>query len=580
MRHGWTRDPGRPKDWIGADYRKLTTSPPIVSAWNGDYYKFMLDPTARIFIDLLMNLTLLVALSILSGFIERRLPSTGKAGVVMQGVLFGLTAVFGMMRPLVLAPGLFFDGRSVMVSLCALFFGPVAAGISVLLVAAYRAAIGGAGTVTGILVIASSAGIGIAARSLSKPRAEPPSSSHLFVFGIVVHLAMLALMSTLPGGTGLGVVMRIGLPVLILYPLATILAGKILSDQAESHRMLAALSKSEERFKLSMDATSDGLWDLDVSSGTAYYNPAYFRILGYEPGEFPSSGLSWQERLYPDDRELVLAANNACIDGESDFIENEYRLRHKNGQWRWILARAKCIARSPTGRALRIVGTHVDITERKEAEERLRRNLAEKEILLKEIHHRVKNNLTVVSSLLNLQADTITSPEQAVAAFQNSRDRIFAISMAHEVLYQASDFTNVDMNDYLKLLIRQLSIAYDSGDRIRFSLDDGGVRLSVSSAIPCGLIINELVTNAIKYAFPDGRSGKINVALHAVEGGSLELRVADDGIGLPVDFDSEDSDSLGLTLVRLLVEQLHGELLISDSGGAVFRVSFIDAVST
>jgi len=538
----------------------------------------MLVSSAGIFLDLLLNLTLLVALSILSGFIEKRLPRITRSGMLMQGVLFGLTAVFGMLRPLTLGPGLIFDGRSVMISLCALFFGPAAVAVAAFPVIAYRVSLGGPGMVMGVLTVVSSSAIGLATRYRFKPIERPPTGLQLYLFGLVVHVAMLLGAFTIPDAGGLATLQRIGLPVIILYPLATILAGKILSDQVSANRILDALRKSEERFKLSMEATSDGLWDLDVATDRAYYNPAYYHILGYEPDEFEGAGQTWRQLVHPDDLELALAADRACIEGAQDLIDAEYRMKAKNGDWRWIYARGKCIARGKDGRALRLVGTHLDITDRKEAEERLRRGLAEKEVLLREVHHRVKNNLNVVSSLLNLQSAVIETPGQALVAFQNSRDRISAMALAHEELYKSQDYTQVDMSQYLGELFNQLLVAYDAEGRIKLSLDVRNIVLSVNAAIPCGLIINELITNAFKYAYPDGRYGEVRVSLSERGDGSLELRAADDGVGFSTNKPAEGGSSLGLTLVRLLVDQLGGELEISGQpgNGTGFLIRFRD----
>jgi PAS domain S-box-containing protein len=538
----------------------------------------MLVSSAGIFLDLLLNLTLLVALSILSGFIEKRLPRSTSGGVLMQGVLFGLTTVIGMLRPLVLGPGLIFDGRSVMISLCALFFGPVAVAVAAFPVIAYRVTLGGPGMVMGVLTVLSSSAIGLATRYRFKPVERPPMGLQLYAFGLVVHVAMLLGAFTIPDAGGLATLQRIGLPVMLLYPLATILAGKILSDQVASIATIKALRDSEERFKLSMEATSDGLWDLDVASDRAYYNPAYYHILGYEPDEFEASGQTWRQLLHPDDLEKALAADQDCIEGRKEFIDAEYRMKAKNCEWRWIYTRGKCISRGKDGRAMRLVGTHLDITDRKVAEERLMRSLAEKEVLLREVHHRVKNNLNVVSSLLNLQSAVIETPEQALVAFQNSRDRIMAMSLAHEELYKSQDYSQVDMSQYLGELFNQLLVAYDAEGRIQLSLDVRNIVLSVNAAIPCGLIINELITNAFKYAYPDSGHGEVRVSLSKLGDGSLELRIADDGIGFSVDQPAAGGSSLGLTLVKLLVDQLGGELEVTShpGSGSEFRIRFRD----
>ncbi len=538
------------------------------------------------FLDLLLNLSFLIALTILSGFLEQRLPRAKRAGAIAQGLLFGAAAFLGMLRPLNFGPGIIFDGRSVMVSLCALFSGPWAAAVSVVFPISYRAALGGSGAVMGVSVIVASAAIGLAARRLFKPERRPPSSAQLFAFGLAVHVAMLALMLTLPKGAGLLALRRVGIFVITIYPLATVLAGKILSDQVKASLSVEALREREERFTLSMEATRDGLWDLDVPSGATYYNPAYYRILGYEPGEFPATGQAWRERVHPDDLERALRCNEDRIEGRTDQIDIEYRMRAKDGSWRWIYSRGKCVSRDPSGRGTRLIGTHVDITERKDAEERMRRSLAEKEILLREVHHRVKNNLNIVSSLLSLQAGAIKTPEDAIAAFRNSCDRILAMALVHEELYKSRDYANVDMAGYLEQLTRQLLMAYGSRDELRLEFDAGGVRLTVSASIPCGLIMSELITNAFKYAFPGKRPGSIRVSLRRLEDGQVELRVADDGVGLPPQFAGDESpadtysaggSSLGLTLVRMLAAQLNGSLSIESAQGTLFRIRFPDA---
>ncbi len=235
-----------------------------------------------IYLDLVQNLAYLVALTIVSGFFERRWPRNTRAGGLMQGVLFGGAAVIGMLRPLNLGPGLIFDGRSVMVSLCALFFGPWAAVVALAMAVACRVGLGGMGALTGVLVTVSSAAIGVAAHFRLPPDKQPPSALRLYLFGVAVHLAMLALMFTLPDHAGLSVVARIGLPVLGLYPLATVLAGKILSDQVSSSQTEAELRRSETKFRTLYDATGDAVLLLDDQASVIDCNRAALAVFGYD----------------------------------------------------------------------------------------------------------------------------------------------------------------------------------------------------------------------------------------------------------------------------------------------------------
>ncbi len=216
-----------------------------------------------------------------------------------------------------------------------------------------------------------------------------------------------------------------------------------------------------------------------------------------------------------------------------------------------------------------------DITERKRAEEQIRAALEEKEVLFKEINHRVKNNLQVIDSLLSLQIRQLTDPDGR-NVLQESRDRIKAMVLVHEMLYRSESPARIDFRNYLRSLTEHLMNSYGAvARRIRITSEIAPVLLGLDTAIPSGLIINELVTNALKHAFPDGRSGEIVVQLCALPDGGYRLAVRDDGIGLPADFRIEQTRSLGLRLVRTLTEQIGGRLLLRSDQGARFEISFL-----
>ncbi len=234
------------------------------------------------YIDLIFNLSLLVALSVVSGFIVHRWPSSARTGALMQGVLFGGAAVLGMLHPLALGPGLIFDGRSVMISLCALFFGPWAAVPACLMALALRFWMDGQGLLMGELVILSSMGIGLFAHYRFRPQTTPPSASRLYLFGLAVHLTMLALMFTLPADLVASVLKNVGPPVILLYPLATILAGKILSDITERKRSEALLQESNARTMQILNSAAEGIYGLDLEGNCTFCNPSGIKALGYQ----------------------------------------------------------------------------------------------------------------------------------------------------------------------------------------------------------------------------------------------------------------------------------------------------------
>jgi two-component sensor histidine kinase/PAS domain-containing protein len=216
----------------------------------------------------------------------------------------------------------------------------------------------------------------------------------------------------------------------------------------------------------------------------------------------------------------------------------------------------------------------LDITERTQMEAELKASLAEKEVLLKEIHHRVKNNLQIICSLLSLQGLAITDPHLQ-ELFHVSEHRIHAMALVHETLYQATDFAQLNFARYLRTLSQHLFDAYgiDPG-QITLTTQVEDLALPLDMAIPCGLILNELLSNAFKHAFPAGRAGRVAVVFEATPEGSATLQVGDTGVGLPRGIDFRTTDSLGLQLVSVLTEQLGGTLSCEQGHGTTFRLTF------
>jgi two-component sensor histidine kinase len=217
-----------------------------------------------------------------------------------------------------------------------------------------------------------------------------------------------------------------------------------------------------------------------------------------------------------------------------------------------------------------------EIAERKAIEAQITASLAEKDVLLKEIHHRVKNNLQVISSLLYLQSRQIRDPANA-EMFKESRHRVRSMALVHERLYQAPDLARVDFAEYVRSLISYLYQSYSVAlDRVQVDVKVEPVDLGIDIAIPCGLILNELVTNALKHAFPPDSEGRIDVAFHHCDPDTFQLIVGDSGVGLPAGQEVWRDGSLGLQLVRTLVEQLGGSLHLDSGQGTRFSITFSD----
>ena len=225
-----------------------------------------------------------------------------------------------------------------------------------------------------------------------------------------------------------------------------------------------------------------------------------------------------------------------------------------------------------------LMESNVDITERKQSEEQIGRSLQEKELLLKEVHHRVKNNMQIISSMLRLQSRTVTDPV-ARSMLDESQNRIRSMSLIHEQLYATDDLARISPHDYIERLTQNLVRSYaGGGSRIRIDLRiDPDLSLDLDTAIPCGLIINELVSNALKYAFPGGTEGTISLSLRRAGEEKYELMSGDNGIGLPEGFEVANSKTLGLQLVQSLVRELRGIMHIDNRHGTRFTITFSGA---
>lgn len=224
-----------------------------------------------------------------------------------------------------------------------------------------------------------------------------------------------------------------------------------------------------------------------------------------------------------------------------------------------------------------IVAVYNDVTERVEAEKKIKGSLEEKKILLREIHHRVKNNMAVISSMLNLQADTFTAPA-VVHAFQDSRDRIRSMALIHEKLYRADDLSRVDFSDYIRDLANRIFRSSELHDtKTTMTVEVGNVLLGIDIAIPCGLMVNELLSNAFKYAFPGDRKGTIRIEMLLIEDSEspvYKMIIGDNGIGLPEPVDIKNPLTFGLNLVDLLVRQLDGHIEVDRNNGTTFTITF------
>lgn len=345
------------------------------------------------------------------------------------------------------------------------------------------------------------------------------------------------------------------------------------TTQDVTDRVLAeqALHDNEERLRLALEASAQGTWELDLVIMHSRYDAAYAAMLGYHPDELPGEDAdAFSARLHPDDRSAVWAKFEAHIAGKESKSQQEFRLRTKDGTYKWIVSNSDVIERDAAGRATRIIGTHADIDERKLAELRIASALREKEILLREVHHRVKNNLQIISSLLHFQAKKMRRPEDIVA-FDGARSRLRAMTLLHEKLHRSDNLSRIDLGDYIRSIVTEIQSSSSHSDA-KLEVNVEPLLLPAGIAQPTGMIVNELVTNALKYAFDDGRpNGRVEVSSKRGPGNAFELSIEDNGIGLPAGALSPMPSTFGLTLVKSLAVQLGATIAFSEGPG--LRVS-------
>lgn len=331
------------------------------------------------------------------------------------------------------------------------------------------------------------------------------------------------------------------------------------------------IQESEERFRALVETTSDWVWEVDPHGRYTYSSPKVRDILGYEPKEI--IGTMILEHVSPDEVEGVSEIIGKVLMSQGPIEQLEKKVLHKDGKI-VILETSGVPFYDATGVLMGYRGMNRDVTERTHVEEQLRASLLEKEILLKEVHHRVKNNMQIISSMLSLQSRYIRD-RKFLQMFDDSRNRIHSMAMVHEKLYRSKDLSRIEFSEYIKEFTRFLYYSYkkDYTD-IKLIIAVNDLYLDVNKAIPCGLIINELMSNSLKYAFPEEKKGEIHIAFSRESDGYYSLSICDNGIGIPGDVDIENTETLGLKLVNALTRQLHGEMILNRTEGTEFLLRF------
>lgn len=466
----------------------------------------------------------------------------------------------------------------------------------------------------------------------------------------------------------------------------------VVKDVTEQEKVNRALRESEERFRLAMEATTDGLWDWDSFTGKTYYSPAYTGMLGYGPEEFRSGGEDWNQHIHPHDLAGVARTNELCESGALESFTMEFRLRAKDGSWKWIHSRGKAVGHGSDGRALRVIGTHVDITQSKQMEsllraseakyrllydtagdaifiydlkgrilsanltarerlglgpeeilklglsdiddpaeaekiperlekilkdgyleyrivqrrkdgssvpvaanarliewegrpailslcrdisdqvrdeERIGRLLKEKDLVLRESFHRIKNNMATVASYLSLKRDCCSDPA-AMAILDDSISQVRGMEVLLDKLYHVEGQGELALGEYLPVLLEEILGVFPS-TKVKLHLELEDLRMDAKRLSTLGVLLNELITNSMKYAFAGLTEPAIFISATQAEG-RIRLVYRDNGRGLPEGFSMEASRGFGMQLVQGLAAQLGGRIRAESDGGARFTL--------
>lgn len=335
-------------------------------------------------------------------------------------------------------------------------------------------------------------------------------------------------------------------------------AEELLKEQRE---FLRAVIDTDPNFVFAKDW--NGNFTLVNKSVADNYGTTSENLIGKSDADF-NNNIEEVEHFLNDDREVIAT-------GKPKFIAEEKVSDSKSGEVKWY--QTIKVPLKGTDGSMQVLGVAADITARKLAEEITKRSLKEKELLLKEIHHRVKNNLQIIISLLKLQSKYVFDPRD-LEIFNKSRSRVETMSLIHEKLYKSADISQIDIGNYLRELVSHLLKAYNlSNAQIDFIINADNILMTIDTAIPCGLIVNELINNILKHAFPEGYTGKIELNLRRSDENVI-LEVIDNGIGIPEAFELDKSDTLGMQLIDTLVKQLDGIIEIDRSSGTRFSIEF------
>lgn len=546
------------------------------------------------FLGLVQNIALLLTFSMLYDYFwARSAKNINIAFKIGSGLVVGGLGIILLLTPWTFGEGLFFDTRSVLLSTAGLFLGPIPTIIGMLVVSIFRCSVGGPGVIMGVTVIVSSGVLGMIWRHF-RPRWNKGSVSvnELVILGVIVHIAMLLSTMLLPGAARREIVLTIVLPVLLIYPTASVLLGLLMLRQRQNWENKNALDVSEERWRFALEGSGDGLWDWNISTGEVFYSRQWKAMLGYEDHELGSNLETWKNAVHPDDMDYTLEALNKMLNGEVEVYEAEHRLKHKNGSYIWVSDMGKAISRDKEGKPLRCLGTHRDITRRKEYEENLessRKQLKsfaahlqdvreeERLMLAREIHDELGQILVAVKIDLGMLMQKVNTIPNVMenTEIKGSFDRLFelvnnTIKTSRKIMtdLRPEVLHTLGFIEAVRLYIRNFEGRFKI--RCSFNTNESKLTLSLQHSVALYRILQEALSNVARHS----RATRVDIELN-IQPQHISLQIRDNGIGMDVNKMGR-IDSYGLIGMRERVSLLEGTLNIegTEGKGTIIRIDF------
>lgn len=530
----------------------------------------------RLFFALFNNLAIFIALVAIYRYLLVQLDRPRRYhGQVIVGLVFGLFAIATMQAQIPVFEGVIVDQRNAIVALSGAFGGPASALASAVVAGGFRAYLGGGGVPAGLIGIGLSACAGMILHRFPMRFASLRHSAASALFATVVILPGFLFVGNLE--TGWALLQRMTLPYGGAVFIGILLVGLLLQREEDRYRMRLTLRESEEKYRVLFESFPLGVMISDAegriieTNGVAQQLPeltesrAMNRAIHEVDGTFVGADGT---ALSPEERPGVRALRE-----RRRVANTEVGVVRDGSDPVWLNVTAAPIPLDGYGIAL----TYIDVSDRKRAENDLKNALDEKTSLLQELYHRTKNNMQVIISLLDMQSASIEDPK-LTGIVKDTQNRIRSMALVHDRLYQSRNLSRINLSAYIRDLVIWLEEDYHDSERVDivWSLED--VWTLIDTAIPCGLIIEELVSNALKHAFPNGRRGTLEIGVERIsETGEVRLRVADDGVGVPKGVDIESRGKVGLQVVAALGRtQLEGDVSVATEAGVEWTIRFDD----